>query len=137
MESQNIFSLAPWTISSALCLAHYLYMTKSKSIVTPNKWSYPEAFALMVTGDKIMSLYYEKIETVNEIDHPRKKITLNALTLLRVCFIGISTLIPVLTYVESCLFLSKIPTKRDLGLASCTSLGMTVVFSLYSNPQFV
>lgn len=134
MAIRNDFSAMPWLINSALCMSHYLYMWQAKTIAPINKLSYPAAFALVIVGNKLTVVTNNMIRRVEDFGplEDYRETLLKTVSMVQSIFIWSSTILPIMTYLESCHFLSKIPTKTDVTLSFIASSAMITVSSYYA-----
>jgi hypothetical protein len=135
MAIRNDFSTMPLLINSALCLSHYLYMWQTETIAPINKWSYPAAFTLMLGGNKLTVVANNMIHGADDLGplEAYRETLLKAMAKAQDCFILFSTVLPIMTYLESCHFLSKVPTMTDITISFLAFTAMVAVRSYYAN----
>lgn len=121
MSTYQEFSIKPYLFTSAICLAHYFCIDGNKTIAKINQLSYPGAFLTVVVADK---LEFEASKFLKQAGHDQEASVANG---IRKFTIGILTFLPLLTYLESCYFLSNTPKIGALAVSILAGVGMGAV----------
>lgn len=123
------YSMKPWAFKAAFCLAHYYAVGGSKTFHY-SKSIYPGA--LVITGGcaKLMQLLTSGASDQMKRRVEDRKIIEGINEMGRFCvriYEGLSYLLPLAMYAESCHFFSTVPKMRHLALSLLTGVAMVSV----------
>lgn len=115
------FSIKPYLFTSAICLAHYFCIEVDKTLAKINQFSYPGAFLSGVVADKL------ELETSKFLKQAGQDQMAGIANGMRKFTIGVLTFLPLLTYLESCYFLSNTPKIGALAFSILAGVGIGAV----------